>query len=76
MKFLTGFELKDPSTPTFVKVVVKGKKLALFTPFLHPLFACFKTVFVLSDQHIKVLFFGPLYCSLRVLGGLGRFDHP
>ena len=74
--FLTGLELKDPSTPTFVKVVFKGNKTTPFSPFLHSIFTCFKIVFELSVWHIKVLFFKPLYCLLRVLGDLDRFDHP
>ena len=72
--FLTGLELKEPTTPTFVKKSFKGKKLTLFTPFLHSFFTWFKTVFELSVWHKKVLFFNPLYCLLRVFCGLGEFD--
>ena len=36
--FLAGLELKEPTTPTFVKVVFKGNK----TYFIYPIFApCF-----------------------------------
>ena len=46
--FLAGFEPKEATTSTLVKVVNKGEKLAFYFPFLHPFFTCLKAVFVFS----------------------------
>ena len=46
--FLSGFELKEAAGPPFVKRVLKGNILALFTPFLRSLFDCLATVFRLG----------------------------
>ena len=46
--FEAGLGLKGAAGPSFVKVVFKGKKLVLFTPFLHLISTYLRAVFVFS----------------------------
>ena len=48
LRSLVGFELKEATISTFVKKVNKGKKLVIFTPFLHPISTYLRAVFVFS----------------------------